>query len=96
LKSKEYCLLNKQYPKEEREKLTIRAIKELQEAGKRGEFFDPDMSPFPYNDTVAYEYFPIQTLIIDGKESVLNPQGQGSVTILQPEKFLSPAILNLG
>jgi hypothetical protein len=26
---------------------------------ERGEFFPVSISPFPYNDTVAHEYFPL-------------------------------------
>lgn len=80
-KNKEYLILNKQYKKEEREANAREIVKELQSKWKRWEFFDPEFSPFPYNDTVAMEYFPV------------TPQ---QLTILQPEKFISDAILDLG
>ena len=80
-RNKEYCILNKQYTKEEREKTAKQIVKELQDQNKRGEFFDPEFSPFPYNDTVAMEYYPI------------TPE---QLTILEPEKFISDAILDLG
>ena len=50
--------LNKQYIKEEYEKECIRIITRMQETGEWGEFFDPATSPFPYNDSVAYEDTP--------------------------------------
>jgi hypothetical protein len=37
----------------------------MQETGERGEFFDPITSPFPYNDSVAYEDSP------ESKEAIL-------------------------
>jgi Zn ribbon nucleic-acid-binding protein len=67
LKKKQYCILNKQYTKEEYEKL-IPKIKEqmismpfIDKVGriiKYGEFFPCDMTPFAYNETIAQEYFP--------------------------------------
>ncbi|HUX35735.1 MAG TPA: hypothetical protein VMV71_01730, partial [Candidatus Paceibacterota bacterium] len=66
LRSKEYCILNKQYSKEEYEKLVPRIIGHMKEMpyvdskGRRygyGEFFPAEISPFAYNETVAQEYF---------------------------------------
>lgn len=31
----------------------------MQTTGERGEFFDPSLSPFGYNETIAHEYFPM-------------------------------------
>ncbi len=68
LRKKQYCILNKQYTKEEYEKLVpeiIRGMKEvpyLDAEGRKyfyGEFFPPEMSPFAYNETIAQEYFPL-------------------------------------
>ncbi|MDA2922741.1 hypothetical protein MYX07_05770 [Patescibacteria group bacterium AH-259-L07] len=68
LRSKSYCILNKQYSKEEYEKLVQRIRKHMEEMpyvdrkGKEyryGEFFPPELSPFAYNETIAQEYFPL-------------------------------------
>jgi hypothetical protein len=67
LRSKNYCILNKQYSKEEYEKL-IPKIKEhmismpyidaKNRVYKYGEFFPAELSPFCYNETQAQDYFP--------------------------------------
>ena len=77
LKDKQYCILNKQYSKEEYKELREKIIEHMnkmpyvdaaQRVYRYGEFFPPDMSPFGYNETVAYEYFPLtKTEAVDGK-----------------------------
>ncbi len=68
IRNKSYCILNKQYSKEEYEALVPRIIKHMSEmpytdaAGRvyrYGEFFPTDLSPFAYNETAAQEYFPL-------------------------------------
>ncbi len=31
----------------------------MQQTGERGEFFSPELSPFSYDETIAYEYYPL-------------------------------------
>ncbi len=59
LKNKEYCIFNKQYTKEEYELTVAKIISHMQSTGERWEFFNPSLSPFGYNETVANEYYPI-------------------------------------
>lgn len=68
LRNKQYCIFNKQYSKEEYEQLVPRIIQHMDKAPyvdaqgrvyKYGEFFPADLSPFPYNDSIAQEYFPL-------------------------------------
>ena len=59
LKNKKYCILNKQYSKEEYEKLVSRIIEHMQKTGEWGEYFPYSLSPFGYNETIAQEYCPI-------------------------------------
>ncbi|MEI7810401.1 MAG: hypothetical protein WCI41_02470 [bacterium] len=68
LHSKQYCILNKQYTKEEYEELVLKIIKHMNEMPyidskgriyKYGEFFPSELSPFAYNETIAQEYFPL-------------------------------------
>ncbi|MFH0806741.1 MAG: hypothetical protein V1885_03400 [Candidatus Brennerbacteria bacterium] len=68
LKHKQYCILNKQYTKEEYEELVPKIIKHMNdmpyvdEKGRvyrYGEFFPPELSPSAYNETIAQEYFPL-------------------------------------
>ncbi len=66
LRSKSYCIFNKQYTKDEYESLVPKIIKHMNEMSyvdakgrtyKYGEFFPSDLSPFAYNETIAQEYF---------------------------------------
>ena len=57
LRNKQFCILNKQYTKEEYEALVPQAIAKMREDGEWGEFFPVSMSPFAYNETCAQEYF---------------------------------------
>ena len=57
LRNKEYCILNKQYSKDEYKKITKKIIESM--GNKYGEFFPTELSPFCYNETIAQEYFPL-------------------------------------
>jgi hypothetical protein len=66
LRSKKYCILNKQYTKEEYEALVPKIIAHMNEMPyidkkgrvyKYGEFFPTELSPFSYNETIAQEYY---------------------------------------
>ncbi len=59
LRKKKYCILNMQYTKEEYEHLVPQIIEHMRRMGEFGEFLPVQMSPFAYNDSVAYEYFPL-------------------------------------
>lgn len=60
LRHKQYCILNKQYSKEEYETLRSKIIAHMKETGEWGEFFPASISPWGYNETVVGEYFPLQ------------------------------------
>ncbi len=68
LRKKEYCILNKQYTKEEYAVLLEKIKKHMNDmpyvdAKGRvytyGEFFPNEFSPWAYNETLAQEYFPL-------------------------------------
>ncbi len=68
LRKKQYCILNRQYSKEEYEALLPKIIKQMgdmpytDKTGKVyrfGEFFPPEFSPFAYNEAIVQEYFPL-------------------------------------
>ena len=68
LRNKEYCILNKQYSKEEYEKLIPKIIKHMNDMPyvdekdrvyKYGEFFPPELSPSKYNEAVSQDYMPL-------------------------------------
>lgn len=58
LRNAEYCIFNVKYSKEEYEKLVGEIKLRMAEDKEYGEFFPLYTSPFPYNDTVAQEFFP--------------------------------------
>lgn len=59
LKHKQYCILNKQYSKEEYESLVGKIIEHMQQTGEWGEYFSPTIAAFGYNETIAQEHFPL-------------------------------------
>jgi len=68
IKKTEYCILNKQYTKEEYIKLKEKIIKDMNKNPyinslghiyKYGEFFPPEFSPNAYNDSFASKLFPL-------------------------------------
>lgn len=67
LKHKQYCILNKQYAREEYEKLTARIRQHMDEVPyvdqkgreyKFGEFFPTELSAYGYNETWAFRWYP--------------------------------------
>ena len=62
MRNNSYCILNKQYTKEEYEALVSKIIEQMNTMPyvdkngvtyKYGEFFPIELSPFGYNETVA-------------------------------------------
>ena len=60
LKDKEYCIFNVQYSKEEYKEILSVIKQKMIEDKEYGEFFPLYTSPFPYNDTVAHEFYPLE------------------------------------
>jgi hypothetical protein len=67
LRKKQYCIFNKQYTKEEYEKLVPELIERMRASGEWGEFFPISSSPSPYNHTLAQRYFPLTKEEVQGK-----------------------------
>ncbi len=68
LKNKQYCILNKQYSKEEYQALLPKLKQHMgnlpyTDAKGRvypfGEFFPGELSSFPYNDSIAQDFYPL-------------------------------------
>ncbi len=68
LRKKNYCILNKQYSKQDYEEILPKIIKHMEEMPyvdrkgrtyKYGEFFPSNFSSFSYNESIAQEYFPL-------------------------------------
>ncbi|MBI5414959.1 zinc-ribbon domain containing protein [Candidatus Peregrinibacteria bacterium] len=60
LKHKSYCILNKQYSKEEYDALIPKIMEHMKKTGEFGEFFPISLSPFAYNETIAMQYYPLE------------------------------------
>ncbi|TSC67883.1 MAG: Uncharacterized protein G01um101466_619 [Parcubacteria group bacterium Gr01-1014_66] len=68
MRTKSYCILNKQYTKAEYENLIPKIIAQMHEMPYRdatgriyryGEFFPAELSAFAYNETLAQQYYPL-------------------------------------
>lgn len=56
MRKDQYCILNKQYSKEEYENLVPRIIQHMKQTSEYGEFFPISYSPFAYNESLAWEH----------------------------------------
>lgn len=54
-----HMILNKEYKKEEYQKLKEQIETQLKKEGTWGQYFSPDISPFGYNETLAHDFFPL-------------------------------------
>ena len=99
LKSKKYCIFNKQYTKEEYEKLVPKIIEHMRktpyqssdnsgtgQAGEWGEYFPMSMSAFGYNESEAFDYFPLT------REEVVAKGWQWQEDDDVKERYMGPVI----
>jgi hypothetical protein len=94
LRSKQYCILNKQYTKEEYEALVPKIIEHMNEMPyvdkkgrvyKYGEFFPTEISPFAYNETIAQEHYTKTKLeILEAGYSWRDPDTKQYKVTVQP------------
>jgi len=86
LRKGEYCILNKQYSKEEYERKKGELIERMKTNGEYGEFFPASLSPFGYNETHGDIYMPMK------KEEALRRgfNWQDNVLITKGKGTLSP------
>lgn len=62
-----YCILNKQYTKEEYEKLVPQIIEDMMVSKEYGEFFPITHSPFGYNKTMGQIFYPLSEIEVTKK-----------------------------
>ncbi|MEX2028900.1 MAG: hypothetical protein WD963_00245 [Candidatus Paceibacterota bacterium] len=76
IRKKQYCILNKQYTKEEYDLLIPKIKKHMNDMPyvdkkgrvyRYGEFFPTELSPFGYNETTAQEYFYLNKKEVEDK-----------------------------
>ena len=86
LKKNKYCILNKEYSKEEYEALVPQLQRRLEEEGQWGNFFPPKISTYGYNQSWAHEYFPLT------KEEAF-AEGYGWFTHLEEAQYQGPVFV---
>lgn len=59
LRQAQYCILNKQYTKDEYFLMREKIIEHMKSTGEWGEFFPSKYSHFGYNETIAQDNFPL-------------------------------------
>ncbi|MFH0818982.1 MAG: hypothetical protein V1898_03240 [Patescibacteria group bacterium] len=59
LTKKKYCILNKQYNKQEYFKLKEKIIEHMRKTEEYGIFFPPELCHIPYNESLAQDFFPL-------------------------------------
>jgi len=90
MKKNQYCILNKQYSKDDYSKLCLKLVNHMKETGEWGRFFPMNCSPFPFNNSVSSEYYPVSRLEakskglhwLEEKDETLKSEGEN---ILQCE-----------
>ncbi len=65
LKHHQFCILNKQYSRDEYQTLRGKLVQYMKHTEEWGQYIPASYSPFGYDESVAYEYFPLS------KEEVL-------------------------
>ena len=64
LKRKEYCILNKQYTKDEYDLMVHKILKHMEKTGEWGQYFPPNISAFGYNESYSYGFLPMPKEIV--------------------------------
>jgi len=59
LRHKKYCILNRQYSKQEYENLKAEIIKHMKKSGEWGKFLPKNLSCFGYNESTAHQFYPL-------------------------------------
>ncbi|MBU0732231.1 hypothetical protein KKC88_05110 [Patescibacteria group bacterium] len=59
LNKNQYCILNKQYSKQEYKDLKAKIIDYMKKTGEYGRFFPRELSDYGYNETIATDYYPL-------------------------------------
>jgi hypothetical protein len=93
LRNRNYCILNKQYSKEDFEKLRAEIIEQMNKIPyidkkgriyKYGEYFPIEISPFGYNETVSQDHFPLseKEILTNGYKYIEKEKPEYKATIV--------------
>ncbi|MDO8659668.1 MAG: hypothetical protein Q7K54_03640 [Candidatus Parcubacteria bacterium] len=85
----QYCILNKQYTKEEYKKLRAKIIEELKQKDLYGLMMPLELAPFAYNETIAEDNFPLtkEEVLAQGfrwEDDIQKTEGKETI---QPEEI---------
>lgn len=103
LRSKQYCILNKQYSKEEYEKMVPKIIGYMDampykdsygRVYRYGEFLPPELSPFSYNESIAREYFPLTKEEVEAQGFLWRESKEKNHQITLPSSAIQDEIKN--
>lgn len=90
LYKKEYCIFNKQYTQEEYETIVLKLIEQLKVWQMWWEFLHPSLSPFPYNDSIAIDYYPPHAIIDhSGNATIYDEKWIGTVHLSDDNEIAS-------
>ena len=110
IQDQEYSIFNKRYEKEEYKKNFQKIKNDMIQSWFRWKFFSPEKSPFTINDTILGEDFPLRKIIfvknynwedfddlqsLERYEEILDEDWKWDIYILEPDKLISKAILDL-
>jgi hypothetical protein len=104
LRNKQYCIFNKQYTKEEYETLVPKIIEHMNSMPyvdkkgrvyKYGEFFPVEMSPVAYNESFAYENFPLTKEEVEEQGLVWRDSQEKQFNITMPGEDVPDDIANV-
>ena len=96
LRKKSYCILNKQYTKEEYETKEEEIIDSMKKSGEWGKFLPYHISPFAYNEAIVNEYMPLSKndALAQGfrwRDDIPSTSGQQTIELKElptnPEEF---------
>ncbi len=59
MRNAQFCILNKQYSQEDFEQLAAKIVEKMKSDAEWGTFFPSSLCPFGYNETLAFEFFPL-------------------------------------
>jgi len=93
---RQYCVLNKQYTKDEYERLVPKIIEHMRGTKEWGEFFPTHLSPYGYNETVAQEYFPMSEEEVKAKNWKWRPEDASQEKYLGPHAEIPASIDDAG
>ncbi|EKD79264.1 MAG: hypothetical protein ACD_41C00123G0002 [uncultured bacterium] len=97
IRNKQYCILNKQYTKEAYETLTQKIVEQMNQLpyqdskGRKhyyGDYFPAELSHFAYNESTAYQFFPLtkENIVAQGYQWY-EPADRAKPTALQTEEL---------